>query len=323
MNQDLWNKILQFDLNAQPGEYVFSIRLARENNWTRNFTKGAVLEYKKFMYLAADYDLMVSPSPIVDIVWHQHLIFTQSYQEFCNLLGKQIQHIPSTHHKTDFEKFRQAGERTARLYEENFGLQPRAFWECEDMYGSLNLGPATYKIGNTVWIGMLAFLVLIIPFYLLFRPVYVTIGNPGFVLGYLALILATFGFLEFFNRQRLRNITGLFDKESFIFNLLPYELLYLKDQNLSMVINGVVNELIINQTVVANTDNTVELTESEVADSFEQQQVVETIRSLGRPSYPNVIKAVAFKPVFQNMTGAMDGFKSISGNQSLSAICST
>jgi hypothetical protein len=79
MNAQLWNKIEAFDFDNPPGEYGFSTRLAHENFWTRNFTKQAMLEYKKFMYLAATSDLMVSPSEIVDTVWHQHLIFTQSY----------------------------------------------------------------------------------------------------------------------------------------------------------------------------------------------------------------------------------------------------
>jgi hypothetical protein len=80
------------------------------------------------MYLAATSDFMVSPSEIIDIFWHQHLIFTQSYQDFCNILGKRIQHIPSTHNKEDFEKFRQAKERTIKFYERDFGKQPKNIW---------------------------------------------------------------------------------------------------------------------------------------------------------------------------------------------------
>jgi hypothetical protein len=71
-------------------EYGFSSRLAKENYWSKNFAKKTILEYKKFMYLAAMSDMMVSPSEIIDVVWHEHLIFTQSYKEFCDLLGRQI-----------------------------------------------------------------------------------------------------------------------------------------------------------------------------------------------------------------------------------------
>ncbi|MEZ4985367.1 MAG: hypothetical protein R2795_10080 [Saprospiraceae bacterium] len=53
MNQELWDKILAFDFDNPPSEYGFSTRLANENFWTREFTDQAILEYKKFMYLAA------------------------------------------------------------------------------------------------------------------------------------------------------------------------------------------------------------------------------------------------------------------------------
>src|SRR5688572_7704030 len=110
MDDILWAKILEFDLDKPLSHYGFSTRLAKENFWTKNFTKRAVLEYKKFMYLAAKADMMVSPAAVVDIVWHEHLTFTKSYQEFCDVLGKQIQHVPSTHARDDFERFRIAKE---------------------------------------------------------------------------------------------------------------------------------------------------------------------------------------------------------------------
>lgn len=128
INKDLWAKIEQFDFDQTPSEYDFTLRLAHENYWTQNFTKQAILEYKKFMYLAAVSDVMVSPSEIVDTVWHQHLIFTKSYSEFCQILGKQIQHIPSTHNKEDLQKFKLAKERTTKLYETHFGKQSETIW---------------------------------------------------------------------------------------------------------------------------------------------------------------------------------------------------
>lgn len=82
MNKTLWNEIEKFDFDFSLSEYGFSTRLAYENEWTTFFTQKAIEEYKKFMYLAATSNQMVSPSEIVDIVWHQHLIFTQSYKEF-------------------------------------------------------------------------------------------------------------------------------------------------------------------------------------------------------------------------------------------------
>ena len=54
MNTELWNKIIDYDFDSPMREYGFSTRLANENYWTKNFTKKAILEYKKFMYLAAE-----------------------------------------------------------------------------------------------------------------------------------------------------------------------------------------------------------------------------------------------------------------------------
>lgn len=138
MEKELWDKIFSFDLDYPVSEYGFSIRLARENYWTKNFTDTAILEYKKFMYLAATSDLMVSPSEIVDKVWHQHLIFTKFYSDLCDLIGKQIQHVPSTHNRDEYEKFIQAKDRTKKLYISTFGNQPEIIWEYADMCNAKN-----------------------------------------------------------------------------------------------------------------------------------------------------------------------------------------
>jgi hypothetical protein len=167
MNTILWNKILAFDLDEPPGEYGFSVRLANENYWTKNFTSEAILEYKKFMYLAAISDFMVSPSGVIDTVWHQHLIFTQSYQDFCQLIGRQVQHVPSTHNKEDFLKFKQAKEHTGRLYKEHFGKQPATVWNYETMYDSLKLAKAKIRIRTFILIGILIFVAALAPAYFL------------------------------------------------------------------------------------------------------------------------------------------------------------
>jgi len=129
MDKILWGKVLNFNFDLQTDQYGFSTRLALENHWTLYFTQTAILEYKRFMFLAATNNEMVSPSEIVDIVWHQHLIFTNSYTNFCDVLGKRIEHIPSTHNRSEFEKFQKAKDRTKELYNSNFGTQPVEVWD--------------------------------------------------------------------------------------------------------------------------------------------------------------------------------------------------
>ena len=122
MNKELWNAILDFQLDQIDEEYGFTIRLIKENFWTKNFADKAILEYKKFMYLAATSDRMVSPSEIIDKVWHLHLVYTKSYADFCTILGKQIQHIPSTHKKSQFQRLNLAKQRTTEIYKETFAI---------------------------------------------------------------------------------------------------------------------------------------------------------------------------------------------------------
>jgi hypothetical protein len=154
MNEALWNKIAEYDLDSPVSEYGFSTRLASENYWTKNFTHKAIVEYKKFMYLAGTSDMMVSPSEIIDVVWHQHLIFTQSYTNFCDLIGKQIQHVPSTHNHAEAEKFKQAKERTKKFYTESFGEQPAEIWDYAGMFESLHLAKAQIKIRTFILLGL-------------------------------------------------------------------------------------------------------------------------------------------------------------------------
>ncbi len=309
MNKDLWEKIELFDFDHPPSEYDFTLRLAHENYWTQNFTKQAILEYKKFMYLAAVSDMMVSPSEIVDTVWHQHLIFTKSYSEFCTILGKQIQHIPSTHNKEDFQKFKLAKERTTKLYETRFGKQPESIWDHANPYESLNLKKSNFKLRTSLIIGIIAFIVLSFPLYFLLKPLYLSIKNPDFIFLFLGLIIVSFVGLEWYNRRNFAQAIRLFDKDSFVFDLQPYELIYLKDRNISSVVNGTVNELIDNGSIKINEDQTISTNKLTFIQSREHQQVIDLLNDLGKTSYPNFLIQLITKPAFSNIIKSMDEVK--------------
>lgn len=309
MNKDLWEKIELFDFDHPPSEYDFTLRLAHENYWTQNFTKQAILEYKKFMYLAAVSDMMVSPSEIVDTVWHQHLIFTKSYSEFCTILGKQIQHIPSTHNKEDFQKFKLAKERTTKLYEIYFGKQPESIWDHANPYESLNLKKSNFKLRTTLIIGIIAFMVLSFPLYFLLKPLYFNIKNPDFIFLFLGLIIVSFVVLEWYNQRKFAQAIHLFNKNSFVFDLQPYELIYLKDRNISFVVNGTVNELINNGSIKINEDQTISTNKLTFIQSREHQQVIDLLKDLGKTSYPNFLIQLITKPAFSNIIKSMDEVK--------------
>lgn len=309
MNQELWSKIVAYDFDNPPSEYGFSVRLANENFWTKDFTDQAILEYKKFMYLAATSEFMVSPSEIIDTVWHQHLIFTQSYQNFCELLGKQVQHIPSTHNREEFERFRQAKERTVKFYERDFGQQPKNIWGYNDMFSSLNLKKAKIKLRTFLIFAILACICLTVPAYFVLRPIYVQVNNPYFIVGFIALTMITLLFLELYNKSMIRKMVSGFDKTSFIFSLQPLELVYLKTQRISDVINGTVNELIENGIIKVNEDNSVEVARYNATANNSQLQVTATLTEMGTTYYPVLLRNLSRKPIFQNIPNSMDAFR--------------
>ncbi|MBL0316202.1 MAG: hypothetical protein IPP69_10635 [Flavobacteriales bacterium] len=305
-DQTLWEKIDQCEFDQPRAEYSFSVRLASENYWTDDFTKKAILEYKKFMYLAAVYDAMVSPSAIVDVVWHQHLIFTQSYQEFCSLLGKQIQHIPSTHNKEDAEKFIRAKERTKKFYLDEFGAQPSAIWEYEDMYASLQLPKAKYKLRSFVIVGLLAVILLAVPFYFLLRPIYMQLGNPGFVWVYFVGGIFIFLLMEWFNKGHLRKLTQAFPKDSFIHHLHPYELIYLKNQNLENIVHAATNEAVLVGAIGFQNKQSFELKHPEYAKSPIQWQVSRICEEQKSKFYHETFHRLLRKPMIRNFGSSMN-----------------
>ena len=244
MDIQLWNQIENFDLDKPNDQYGFSTRLAFENSWTIYFTKTAILEYKKFMYLVATSNEMVSPSEIVDIVWHQHLIFTNSYSDLCTILAKRIEHIPSTHNKAEHEKFHKAKEVTKNLYELNFGKQPEEIWTLGNPMDSLQLDNANYNLGILKIIFLGAFILLIFPISLLIKPILIQIGNPYFAWYYIFLFAMITFLLMQFVKKTCDSLIEKIKSKLIISNLTPLELVFFQKNNLDYIINGVLNNLI-------------------------------------------------------------------------------
>lgn len=130
-NLGLWSRISEFTLDDPQAQFQFTDRLARENGWSRNFARRAVEEYKKFVYLAAISKTPVTPSDIVDQVWHLHLTFTQSYWgELCGkVLGKSLHHGPTKGGADEDARYREQYGDTLILYDREFGAPaPTRLW---------------------------------------------------------------------------------------------------------------------------------------------------------------------------------------------------
>lgn len=155
----LWSRIQSFSIDASNVDFPFSKKLAREENWTEIFTKKAIEEYKKFVYLCCVLPNGASPSDIVDKVWHKHLIYTQNYwEEFCpDILQQKLHHHPSTGGSYEKTKHKNWFEDTLKNYTEIFQQDPpEEIWKT-----------SKNKI-NKNWIEKLRFLlILIIPLILI------------------------------------------------------------------------------------------------------------------------------------------------------------
>jgi uncharacterized protein (TIGR04222 family) len=310
MNNELWQKILDFDFDG-PGDYTFSIRLAKENHWTRNFTQQALLEYRKFMYLAATSGSMVSPSEIVDVVWHQHLIFTQSYTDFCTLLGKQIQHIPSTHNKQEADTFKRAKEHTTRQYNSVFGTQPKAIWHNNTMLQSLNLPQSNKSIQGFLMLAVPLTVLLLIPAYLILRPVFVQINNPGFMIGVVVLAAAIFFTLKYYyNNRYLQRMIDEAEADSFIHSLHPYEVAYLKTGNSNAVLNGCLGELLHEELTEIDHQGYFTVPENRPANEPHMQQAMNKIAEYGGISHRALLEELRQKPIFGNIERGMEAVNS-------------
>jgi len=127
----LRERIEAFPLDEPGAALPFSIRLVREQGWSHAFAAGAVREYKRFVLLAVEAGHPVTPSEVVDQVWHLHLIYTRSYwQGLCaGVLGQDLHHGPTQGGMAEQEKFVDWYTRTLESYRRVFGEEaPLEIW---------------------------------------------------------------------------------------------------------------------------------------------------------------------------------------------------
>lgn len=300
MNKQLWNLVLDFDLDKPMSEYGFSTRLAHENHWPASFTQEAILEYKKFMYLAATAGTMVSPSEIVDVVWHQHLLFTQSYEDFCKVLGKKIAHVPSTHDRSQAEIFRKAKSDTARLYRETFGPQPIAIWDRHSLNDSLELEPSKRKVRNLLlaWIALI--LVLAKPSYLLLEGTWSRISSDAFLPAFIAISGLVVLSLRLFNRRVMQKFLDGLPGDHFLFKLTPEELIYMKTGNAEHIIHSKVNRMVREEKLKILKDRRLENVSTDYTCSDNHEYTIREYIGSGKRVYYNLLQHLGKQPVFHN-----------------------
>ncbi len=91
-----------------------------------NFEEEKLLEeVLKFLYLVASYNQKLAPSYWVDMAWHEFILHTRLYEEFClGTLGRFIHHTPDDNTSKNQSNYKQ----TLKLYILHFGKPPQVIW---------------------------------------------------------------------------------------------------------------------------------------------------------------------------------------------------
>ena len=122
----LWEHIAATFGGTDASVKAFAGKIARKHAWKNQFAIRAVAEYKKFVYLGIVSDFLVTPSKVIDVVWHEHLLFSKAYRDFCNEVIEQT----FDHHPELIPMADQTGRFSAQyldtidLYKTEFGMEP-------------------------------------------------------------------------------------------------------------------------------------------------------------------------------------------------------
>jgi hypothetical protein len=91
----LWDHVRSVFHGSDASTSAFADKLSRKLGWNRSFALRAVAEYKKFVYLGVVSNFGVTPSKVIDQVWHEHLLFSRAYRDFCSdVLQCEFDHNP-------------------------------------------------------------------------------------------------------------------------------------------------------------------------------------------------------------------------------------
>lgn len=125
----LWQRLHQYEFGGEHHE-AFLTRVAHACQTTREGAQAALEEYRRFCFLAISAGHPVTPSELIDQVWHAHMTDTRDYwQRFCpQVLEQSLHHAPSLGGAQEHERHQQQYRETYISYERFFGDPPAAQW---------------------------------------------------------------------------------------------------------------------------------------------------------------------------------------------------
>ncbi len=129
VRQELWRRIEQHDFEPDT-PLNFTRRLARDHGWSLDEARAAVDAYRRFCFLAVVSPTPVTPSEIVDEVWHQHLIYSRDYWKvWCGeVLRAPLHHDPTPGGPDAQATYRRQYAETLELHERLFGSPSTTLW---------------------------------------------------------------------------------------------------------------------------------------------------------------------------------------------------
>ncbi|MDB5194453.1 MAG: hypothetical protein JWN50_467 [Parcubacteria group bacterium] len=141
----LWDHVVQTFGGTDASTRAFADKIARKTGWSISFVLRAIEEYKKFVYLGVTSRYSVTPSKGVDVIWHEHILFSKAYRQFCEeILGQDFDHAPElvpTPDQTGI--FSAQFVHTLDLYKAEFNMEPPA-----DIWGTSKFDRSKVKEGD-------------------------------------------------------------------------------------------------------------------------------------------------------------------------------
>lgn len=136
----LWDEIAAKFGGQNPFTLAFADKLSRKLNWKKKFALKAIWEYKKFVYMGVISDFSVTPSKVIDQVWHEHLLFSSGYRKFCKeIIQYDFDHNPElVAVDSQTEAFQSQYFHTIELYKQEFGFDPpHEIWDATKFEGKI------------------------------------------------------------------------------------------------------------------------------------------------------------------------------------------
>ncbi len=144
---NLWQHVTAAFGGPDAFSKAFAAKIARKHSWNERFALKAISEYKKFVYLGVVSDFHVTPSKIIDVVWHEHILFTSAYRKFCDeVICYQFDHHPELMPVADeTSRFNAQYEDTIEFYISEFGFMPPTDIWGETKYDKEKLREKNYS----------------------------------------------------------------------------------------------------------------------------------------------------------------------------------